>query len=199
MRSLGLSVDPLRTRQLLDYIDELARWNVAYNLTAVRDPRDMVSRHLLDSLAVASAVNGATVVDVGSGAGLPGVPLAVVRPELSFVLLDGSGKRVHFLRAVCRRLGLANVEVALSRAEAWQPALAGPVCVVSRGLARLASFLVVSAGWAGPGTRWLAMKGKLDRKELAEVPSAFVVTEVRRLEVPGLAEARHLVIVERRR
>jgi len=180
---------------LLAYLDELARWNLAYNLTAIRQPLEMVTRHLLDSLVLLPEIRG-PLIDVGSGAGLPGLPLAMAQPHLAVTVLDSNGKKARFLRHVVRTLGLANVEVAESRAEAWRPA-ERYACVVSRAFARLGDFLTLTAHLAGDDGRWLAMKGKLDAEELAQVPEGFRIVDVKPLTVPGLPEARHLVIAAR--
>ncbi|MGH8443726.1 MAG: 16S rRNA (guanine(527)-N(7))-methyltransferase RsmG [Solimonas sp.] len=189
---------PART-QLLRYIDEMARWNTAYNLTAIRTPSEMVTRHLLDSLAllpVLQALPGypeARLLDVGAGAGLPGIPLAIAEPRLRVTVLDSNGKKARFMRHAVRTLALGNVEVAESRVEDWKPAepYAG---IVSRAFAALADFVTATGPLLARGGVWVAMKGKLDAAELAAVPAAVDIRETRRLRVPGLAEERHAVI-----
>lgn len=195
LAALGLSLEATAVERLLGYLEELARWNRAYNLTAVRQPLEMVRRHLLDSLMLVSVVQG-SVIDVGSGAGLPGLPLAIVAPERSVTVLDSNGKKARFLRHAVRTLALDNVEVAETRAEVWQPT-AGYDFVVSRAFARLSDFLAMTGHLAAEGGQWLAMKGKLEARELAEVPEGFHIVDVKTLSVPGLPEARHLVIVSR--
>lgn len=197
MAALQLAVDERVVRQLLAYVDELARWNEAYNLTAVRLPRDMVTRHVLDSLAIVPHARG-SLIDVGTGAGLPGIPLAILQPARRVTLVDANGKRIRFLHAVVRRLALENVTVEQARVENWQPVVAEGVSVVSRAFARLADFLRVTAHLGGADARWLAMKGKLDPQELAEIPESFRVVDTLALTVPSLNEARHLVVVRRR-
>lgn len=179
-------------QRLLAYLAELERWNAAYNLTAVRDPLDMVSRHLLDSLAIHPYVRG-RMLDVGSGPGLPGIPLAIVQPELAVTTLDSNGKKARFMRHAVRALGLANVEVVEARVEDWRPA-APFDCVVSRAFASLTEFFEKTAHLVAPGGEWVAMKGKLDGRERAEVPARHRLGETIRLNVPGLAEERHVVI-----
>lgn len=192
---LDVAADDAAVARLLNYLDELARWNLAYNLTAIRQPLDMVTRHLLDSLVLLPEIRG-PLIDVGSGAGLPGLPLAMLRPALAVTVLDSNGKKARFLRHVVRTLALANVDVAESRAEAWRP-VQPYACVVSRAFARLGDFLTLTAHLAGGDGRWLAMKGKLDAEELAQVPGGFRIVDVKPLTVPGLPEARHLVIAAR--
>jgi 16S rRNA (guanine527-N7)-methyltransferase len=185
----------------LRYLDELGRWNAAYNLTAVRDTRDMVVRHLLDSLALLPLLRKMArypvlrLLDVGSGAGLPGIPLAIAEPQLAVTVLDSNGKKARFLRHVQRTLGLSNVEIAEARVEDWQDA-AGYDVIVSRAFASLSEFCGLTRHLLAPGGQWLAMKGKLDDAELAAVPDSVHIREKHRLQVPGLAEARHAVIAE---
>lgn len=192
---LSLSLPDDAAPRLLAYLDTLAKWNAAYNLTAVRQPRDMVTRHLLDSLAVLPRVRG-PLVDVGSGAGLPGVPLAIARPDIAVTLLDSNGKRTRFLRHVVRSLPLANATVAEARAEEHRPP-APYATVICRAVARLSDFLDLTRHLAAEDGQWLAMKGKLDPDELTEVPEDFRIVDAQPLTVPGLPEARHLVVVTR--
>jgi 16S rRNA (guanine527-N7)-methyltransferase len=198
----GLSVDSTALREpLRRYLAELEKWNAAYNLTSVRDPRDMVTRHLLDSLALLPALHDVPItrlLDVGSGAGLPGIPLALARPDWHVALLDSNGKKARFLRHAVRTLDLPNVEVIEARVEDHEPA-APYDAIVSRAFSALGEFLDVTAPVLAPGGHWLAMKGRLDDNELASIPSSLSDPRVVRLQVPGLAEERHLVIVHRRR
>lgn len=181
---------------VLRYIDLLTRWNLAYNLTAVRDPLQMIRRHVLDSLTLINHISR-TVIDVGSGAGLPGVPLALVCSDLATILLDANGKRIRFLRTVKRELALDDTQIVNARAEDWEPPPCPAVTIVSRALARLGDFLKMTQHWRGAEMRWVAMKGKLDRTELAELPRGFSVREVVQVRVPGCSEDRHLVVVTR--
>jgi 16S rRNA (guanine527-N7)-methyltransferase len=189
---VALRLDPALAAPLLKYLGELVLWNKTYNLTSVREPAEMVTRHLLDSLTVLPHVSG-RVVDVGSGAGLPGIPLALATSALHVTLLDSGGKKARFLRHVQRAQSLANVEVVEARAEAFKPAQ-GFDCVVTRAFGSLREFLEITAHLGSDRGRWLAMKGKLDRKELADVPAGFRVEQQVQLHVPGLDEQRHLII-----
>jgi len=189
---VALRLDPALAAPLLKYLGELVLWNKTYNLTSVREPAEMVTRHLLDSLTVLPHVSG-RVVDVGSGAGLPGIPLALATSALHVTLLDSGGKKARFLRHVQRAQSLANVEVVEARAEAFEPAQRFD-CVVTRAFGSLREFLETTAHLGGDRGRWLAMKGKLDRKELADVPAGFRVEQEIQLHVPGLDEQRHLII-----
>jgi 16S rRNA (guanine527-N7)-methyltransferase len=192
---VALRLDPALAGPLLKYLGELVLWNKAYNLTAVRDPAEMVTRHLLDSLVVLPHVSG-RVVDAGTGAGLPGIPLALANPALQVTLLDSNGKKARFLRHAQRTLEIGNVDVAEARAEAFRPA-APYDCVISRAFASLREFLEMTAHLGADRGRWLAMKGKLDRPELDDLPAGFRVEQSMPLQVPGLDEQRHLVVVQR--
>ena len=189
---LALRLDPALAGPLLKYLGELVLWNKAYNLTAVREPAEMVTRHLLDSLVVLPQVEGRTC-DVGSGAGLPGIPLAIANPALHVTLLDSGGKKARFLRHAQRTLPLGNVEVVEARAEAFTPTARFDT-IVTRAFGSLREFLAQTAALGSERGRWLAMKGKLDRKELADVPPGFRVEQEIQLQVPGLDEQRHLII-----
>ncbi|MEE8496627.1 MAG: 16S rRNA (guanine(527)-N(7))-methyltransferase RsmG [Xanthomonadales bacterium] len=179
---------------LLSYLELLVQWNASYNLTAVRDPLEMVSRHLLDSLTVLPWVHGEHLLDAGTGAGLPGIPLAIVRPELSATLLDSTGKKIRFLRHVKRRLKLENIQLVQERLESWQ-AEAKPTCIISRAFSKLAGFVEASRHLAARDTMLLAMKGKYPETELEALPDWTEVHSVEKLHVPGLQEDRHLVIM----
>ena len=193
LRRLGLAVP---AAPLLAYMELLARWNRAYNLTAVREPARMVSHHLLDSLAVLPWVRGPRVADAGTGAGLPGIPLAVARPDWAFTLIDAGGKKTRFVTQAVAELGLANVTVVHSRVEDFRPEAPFDT-VVSRAFAALDGMLAATAHLGGPGTRWLAMKGRPPEAELAAVPAPFRVEAVEPVQVPGLDAARSVVIISR--
>ena len=191
LNQLGLAQPELAPR-LLTYLDELERWNSAYNLTAVRDKNEMVTRHLLDSLTVLPYVDG-RVLDVGSGAGLPGIPLALANPDLQVTLLDSNGKKARFMRQAKRVLKLPNVEIVQSRVENYQPAQTFDR-VISRAFARLPDFLKLCARLVSLEGSLLAMKGRLDPEEMSDVPPEVKLIETKKLSVPGLKEDRHLVI-----
>lgn len=163
---IGRALDDHARDQLIGLLTLLARWNRAYNLTAVRDPLEMVSRHLLDSLAVLPWVTDGPVLDAGTGAGLPGLPLAVARPDIDFTLLDGNGKKTRFVRQAVLELGLRNVEVVHSRLRAYRP---GPkfVTITARALASLSDLLDDCQHLAAARSRLLALKGRLPEQELA--------------------------------
>ena len=184
---------------LLAYLALLARWNATYNLTAIRDPRDMVAKHLLDSLAMQPFVRGiATLADLGTGPGLPGIPLAIATPGLQVTLVESNGKKARFLREAVRQLGLGNVQVAESRIEAFQPGTHFDA-ITARALATLPLILELGGHLPGPGGRLLAMKGVVPDEEIATLPAGWRLAAVHPLRVPGLDAERHLVEVARDR
>ncbi len=181
---------------LLAYLTLLARWNRTYNLTAIRDPHDMVTRHLLDSLAMQPFVGEGALADLGTGPGLPGLPLAIALPRLRVTLVESNGKKARFLREAVRQLGLDNARVAESRAEALDEP-GGYDLLTARALDTLAGIVAIGGHLLRPGGRLLAMKGVRPDAEIAALPSGWTAPTVHRLQVPGLGEDRHLVVVER--
>jgi len=196
-RRLGLELAPAAAMRLLRLIDELERWSKAYNLTALRRREDMLTHHLLDSLAIHADLKGPSVADVGTGAGFPGLPLAVVRPQLEFTLVDSSNKKIRFVAHAARALGLENVTPVHARVESLKAARPYAT-VVARAFAALPELLAKVSPLCGEGTRVLAMKGRLPRAELAAIGPPWTLIEARSLHVPGLDAARHLIVVERR-
>lgn len=192
---LGLSLDAPRVEALLAYLDLMAKWNRVYNLTAIADPQRMLSHHLLDSLAVLPHIDAGRLLDVGSGAGLPGIPLALARPELKVTLLEASQKKAAFLQQAAIELKLDNVEAVHARAEDYRPRSPFPR-IISRAFSELADFVRLTAHLLAEGGRWLAMKGLYPQVEIGRLEGARVI-EVVRLAVPGLDAERHLVILER--
>lgn len=181
----------LLASRLLDYVALLQRWNATYNLTAIRDPSEMVSKHLLDSLAIASHVDG-SLADIGSGAGLPGIPLALARPQLQVTLVESNGKKARFLREALRVLAIDNARVAESRAETLdEPGRYD--CVVSRAFSSLADFVLAGAHLLKADGRMLAMKGVLPQDEIAALPKGWRLAATHALHVPGLGAQRHLL------
>ena len=191
---LGLE-EAVRER-LLAYLALLIKWNRAFNLTAVRDPKEMVVKHLLDSLAVLPHLRGGRFVDVGAGAGLPGIPLAIARPELSFTEIDSAGKKVRFMQQAIRELALTNVEAHHTRVETWEPE-APFDGVLSRAFASIADMVKVAGHLCAADGRLLAMKGQAPDEELAALPEGWRVERVEPLVVPGLDAERCLVVITR--
>ena len=189
---------PAADRQrLLAFVRLLAKWNAAYNLTAVRDPEEMVTRHLLDSLVLLPYVQGPRVLDIGTGPGLPGIPLAVARPDCAFTLLDANAKKTRFVTQAVGELGLKNVEVVQTRVENYRPVEKFDT-LVARAFSNIADMLNNAQHLCAPGGRFLAMKGVYPEAELAAIPAGYAVSEVVALKVPGLEAARHLAIITRR-
>lgn len=196
LTALSLSLDERQQTRLLDYLALLAKWNRAYNLTAVREPAQMVSRQLLDSLSLLPWVRGPRLLDVGTGAGLPGIPLAIALPELACTLLDANGKKIRFVRQAVLELGLDNVQVEQQRIEAFVPAQPFDT-ITSRAFASLADFVGSSERLLAPGGQWLALKGPLAEVESEALP-AGLARNIIPLQVPGESATRHLVQVTRR-
>lgn len=193
---LGLSLPPGTQDRLLNYLALVKKWNQVYNLTAVRDPSKMVSQHLLDCLAVVPHVSAATVLDVGSGAGLPGIPLALALPQTQVTLLDSNQKKAAFLRQAAIELGLNNAAVECVRVETWRPECLFEL-VISRAVSDLAEYVKLAAHLVAAGGTLAAMKGVYPTEELARLPRAFRLRAAHALSVPGLRAARHLLLFER--
>lgn len=197
----SLALDPALAAPLLDYLALLLRWNQTYNLTAVRDPAEMVSKHLLDSLAMHPyvadiAARGGSLADLGTGAGLPGIPLAIARPGLRVTLVESAGKKARFMREAVRQLGLVDVRVAESRIEALdEPGQYD--AITARALGTLPLIVALGGHLLRPEGRLLAMKGALPADEIASLPGGWKVQSSQALNVPGLQAERHLVIVGR--
>ncbi|MFI8719669.1 16S rRNA (guanine(527)-N(7))-methyltransferase RsmG [Stenotrophomonas sp. NPDC077464] len=190
----AMGLDAALAPPLLAYLTLLHRWNGTYNLTAIRDPLEMVTRHLLDSLAMQPFLAQGTLADLGTGPGLPGIPLAIARPQLQVTLVESNGKKARFMREAVRQLGLANARVAESRAEA----LAEPGAydhLTARAMDTLAGIIAVGGHLLRPGGKLLAMKGVYPHDEIAQLPAGWQVEQVLPLQVPGLTGERHLVVV----
>ena len=192
----ALALDPALATPLLAYLALLDRWNRTYNLTAIRDPREMVGKHLLDSLAMHPYIGAGHLADLGTGAGLPGIPLALAKPALQVTLVESNGKKARFLREAVRTLGLVNARVAESRAEALDEPAAYDA-ITARALATLPLIIALGGHLLKPGGRLLAMKGAVPDDEIVALPAGWKVEAVHRLAVPGLAADRHLVVVAR--
>jgi len=191
---LGLTLTAEQSERLIDYLELLVRWNAVYNLTAVRDPAEMVTRHLLDSLAIAPLVSGDSLADLGTGPGLPGIPLAILAPERRVTLVDSNGKKIRFLREAVRVLGLANARVEQARAEDFQGQYD---CIVARAFAALGDILIWGGHLLAPDGVCVAMKGVIDAEETSGLPPGFHIEKIVPLNVPGLGAARHAVIIRR--
>jgi len=191
-RALALDLDEAQLARLVAHLDLLDQWNARMNLTAIRDRPSQLTKHLLDSLAVQPYLRGQRIADVGSGAGFPGIPLAIVEPQRHFSLIESTGKKCRFLEHVRDELQLKNVEVVQSRAENYRPEVRFDT-VVARAVGPLAGLLKAAGGLVVGGGRLLAMKGRYPQDELAARLNGWKVAAVHPLSVPGLDEERHLV------
>jgi 16S rRNA (guanine527-N7)-methyltransferase len=192
VRELGLALDDAQVDKLLALLDELEVANAQFNLTAIRAPLDMVRKHLLDSLTVQPYLVGPLIADIGTGAGFPGLPLAIVNPAFKFTLVESVGKKARFVAATAAKLGLTNVVVVQARAEQHPPRNRCHT-VIARALSGLPEFVLHAGGWCASDGRMLAMKGRLPTDEMAALPAGWRVAAVHRLHVPGLDDERHLV------
>jgi 16S rRNA (guanine527-N7)-methyltransferase len=194
LEQLGVPAANGQVRLLLVYLDLLGRWNRTYNLTAVRNPAEMVSKHILDSLSVLPWAGSGCLLDAGAGAGLPGIPLAVMSPGLGVTLVDSTGKKVRFMNHVKRELGLQNIHPVQDRVESLETDKPYDT-VISRAFTSLASFVTAVRHLAGEDTQLLAMKGRHPAGEIEELPGWANVNSIEKLSVPGLHGNRHLVIM----
>ncbi len=190
--TLGVPLSTPDAERLVRLLDELERWNRTYNLTAIRDREAMLTHHLLDSLSIHPDLRGSTVADVGTGAGFPGLPLAVVNPERRFTLIDSNGKKIRFVRHAARELGLDNVEGVHGRVESVRRTFD---TVVTRAFSALPDLIAEVEHLCGPETRVLAMKGKWPQGEIDALPAGWQHGESHALAVPGLDEARCVVVL----
>ena len=189
---LGLTLSETQAAALIHLLDELDDWNQRMNLTAIRERGQQITKHLLDSLAVHSHLHGARIADIGTGAGFPGLPLAVALPQLEFTLVDSTAKKLKFVEHAAQTLGLRNVQTVHTRAESYRPKERFD-CVVSRAVGPIETFVKWSGHLCVGGGRLLAMKGRYPTDELEHIPSGWKLAAVHRLNVPGLDEQRHLV------
>ncbi|KAJ9431232.1 MULTISPECIES: 16S rRNA (guanine(527)-N(7))-methyltransferase RsmG [Enterobacterales] len=196
LNAANISLTDQQKQQLVGYVELLHKWNKAYNLTSVRDPQQMLVRHILDSVVVEPHLQGERFIDVGTGPGLPGIPLAIVRPQSHFTLLDSLGKRVRFLRQVQHELGLTNVTPVQSRVEEFpsEPPFDG---VISRAFASLEDMLNWCHHLPSPEGRFYALKGVRPDDEISALPAGFTVEKIQPLQVPELDGERHLVVITR--
>ena len=196
--ALGLDLDTAAQKKLLAYVALLEKWNRTHNLTAIREPEQMLTHHLLDALATLPHLPqrpGLRLIDVGSGGGLPGVPLAIARPDWHVTLLDSKHKKATFLRQVAAELSLPHVVVAAARVEDYLPEVPFDVAI-SRAFAELVPFVAGARHLVRSGGSLVAMKGVYPREELAHLPPDLHVTALPSLVVPGVDGARHLVIIQ---
>lgn len=193
LEGLRLALPQEATRKLIEYVDLLSKWNRTYNLTAIREPERMVSHHIIDSLAVLPLLPEGTLVDIGAGGGLPGIPIAIAQPGRRVTLNDSNHKKGAFMQQAAIELGLSNVEVHVGRAEEWRPAELFDGAI-SRAFAELADFIAACRHLVRPGGFYAAMKGVHPHEEIARLPTGFRCERVTKLEVPMVEGDRHLVL-----
>lgn len=191
-QALGVALDALQAQRLLRLLDELAHWNRSYNLTAISARASMLSAHLLDSLAAQPQLRGRRIADVGTGAGFPGLPLAVAEPQRQFTLIDSVAKKIRFVTHAMRALELTNVTALQARVETLEPGEPFDT-VTARAYATLADLLGHAQNLCGPETRVVALKGHYPHAELAELPRGWRLEQVRKVEIPGLSAERHIL------
>lgn len=189
-----LQVTDQQAEQLIGYVALLHKWNKAYNLTSVRDPHEMLVKHIMDSIVVSTHLSGERFIDVGTGPGLPGIPLAIMNPDKEFTLLDSLGKRIRFIRQVIHELGINNVTPVQSRVEEFQPEVGFDV-VLSRAFASMNDMVSWCHHLPTEQGCFMALKGQFNQQEVTELPEWCSVTEVKSLQVPELDGERHLVIL----
>ena len=195
---IGISLSDTQTNQLIGYVDLMEKWNRAFNLTAARRRSELFSRHVFESLAVKPHIRGEKWADIGTGAGLPGVPLAITEPDKPFVLLDSNGKKTRFLLEVKRALGLSNIEVETARVENWRPAL-HPDAVITRAFADLATTIGRTQHILHDHGMLFAMKTDSAAEELDSLPSGFELISNQSVEVPGRDWPFQLLAIQRTR
>ena len=194
LSALSLDLNDHVQHQLIDFLHLLVKWNRAYNLTAVRQPEQMVTRHLLDSLVIGPYIQGPRILDVGTGAGLPGIPLALAYPNCQFTLLDSSGKKIRFVTQAVAELGLVNVDVVQSRVEAYQPASRFDT-VTARAYSSIEELVKQTAHLLADGGQYLIMKGAYPVAEVEAMPAGYHLEAIHQLQVPKLDAERHLLVV----
>ena len=194
LKQTALLITDQQKQQLIDLVKLLNKWNKAYNLTSVRDPQEMLVKHILDSIVVSPYLQGERFIDVGTGPGLPGLPLAIVQPDKHFVLLDSLGKRISFIRNAVRELGLSNVEPVLSRVEDYMPDQQFDG-VLSRAFASLKDMTEWCQHLQHKSGFFYALKGQYHQQEVQELSNLFVIQQVIELQVPELIGERHLVLI----
>lgn len=196
LTAMGMELPEAQREKLLAYLTLLYKWNRTYSLTALKEQDNAVSHHLLDSLSILPFVPKGSLLDVGSGGGMPGIPLAIVRPELRVTLLDSNSKKTAFLQQTAIELGLKNISVHGGRVEQYHPTI-GFAAITSRAFAELTDFVGLSRHLLAPEGVWLAMKGVRPHEEIARLPGNVCVEAVHALPVPGVDAERHLIVMRR--
>jgi 16S rRNA (guanine527-N7)-methyltransferase len=197
LQQTDIEVTEQQQNKLIDFILMMNKWNKAYNLTSVRDPQDMVLKHLLDSIVIAPYITEKVYIDVGTGPGLPGIPLAILYPDKTFILLDSLGKRVRFMTQVAHELKITNIQPVQSRVEDYVSTLQIDG-VLSRAFASLKDMLHWCQHLVNSSGNFMALKGQLSEQEINELPAEFILKEVIKLSVPGVEGDRHLIKIQKK-
>lgn len=200
LTALNIQVNPVQINLWISYVELLAKWNKVYNLSGVTNSKDMMIRHVLDSLCLADFLKDdaiQVVADIGTGAGVPGIPLAILFPNKKFILVEPRQKRIIFLKQVLFILGLKNVELGHGRIEDLPLPENKPDRILSRAFAKLADMLILTQAWAKPDTVWLAMKGEIHPEELTGIPQSYQQPKISRLNPPFETAVRHLVMMQK--
>jgi 16S rRNA (guanine527-N7)-methyltransferase len=192
LRENNIALDEGVQQKLVQYLELMLTWNRVFNLTSITDPREMVYLHIMDSLAILPYLHGNHLLDVGTGAGLPGIPLAIVNPETHWTLLDKNNKKTRFLTQAAAELNLTQVKVIHSRSEEFHPAQCFD-SIISRAYSSLAIFLETTRHLLAANGQWLAMKGKYPEDEINDIPDGFRIFDIKRLAIKGMDAERHLV------
>ena len=196
LQSMGITPAAEQVAALTQFLRLLEKWNHAFNLTAIRDPDEMVALHVLDSISARPFLDGVSILDAGTGAGLPGIPLAILEPDRHFLLLDSGGKKVRFVRHAIGELAIENVTVVQSRVEDYEPTVLFDT-VVCRAFSSLGKFVRGCGRFIGTQGRLIAMKGRAHDDEIAGLPPGWEIVEVAGATIPGLAVERHVMVVQR--
>jgi 16S rRNA (guanine527-N7)-methyltransferase len=196
LKQTDIEVTEQQQNKLIDFVIMMNKWNKAYNLTSVRDPQDMVLKHLLDSIVIAPYITEKTYIDVGTGPGLPGIPLAIIHPDKTFILLDSLGKRVRFMKQVAHELKINNIQPIQSRVEDYVSTL--PIDgVLSRAFASLRDMLHWCQHLVDSSGNFMALKGQIPQQEIDDLPAGFILKDVIKLTVPGVEGDRHLIKIQK--
>jgi 16S rRNA (guanine527-N7)-methyltransferase len=193
---MGATLSPAQATLLIQLLDELDDWNQRMNLTAIRDRSQQITKHLLDSLSIHSYLRGTNIADVGTGAGFPGLPLALVNPDKQFTLIDSVNKKLKFVEHAAQLMGLTNVATLHVRAESFKAEKKFD-CIVARAVGPVARLIAYAGHNLASGAKLLAMKGKHPQEELEVLPNGWKVANIHRLHIPALDEERHLVEIWR--
>ena len=198
LKFTGIEITEEQKALLLNFIRLMDKWNKTYNLTSIRDVEQMVDKHLIDSIVVSEYLKGSTFIDVGTGPGLPGIPLAIINPDKNFYLLDSQSKRINFIKQVKREFNIKNICPILGRCENFENSQANPVHfdgILSRAFASLKDMLSLCGNMADQDTLFLALKGQIDTAELSEISDEYKIININKLKVPQILGERHLIVI----